>query len=93
MDKCLIYSQLNLIPISGLEKSLVYETLSIGLVWISVLLYSQLNLIWFGKVFGRKLIPRSGLEKCLVEMNQAGIVSAKTYLNADGELDLTLNSG
>ena len=26
-------------------------------------------------------------------MNQAGIVSAKTYLNADGELDLTLNSG
>ena len=49
--------------------------------------------IWFGKVFSRKLIPRSGLEKCLVEMNQAGIVSAKTYLNADGELDLTLNSG
>jgi len=44
-------------------------------------------------VFGRKLIPRSGLEKCLVEMNQAGIASAKTYLNADGELDLTLNSG
>ena len=26
-------------------------------------------------------------------MNQAGIASAKTYLNADGELDLTLNSG
>ena len=44
-------------------------------------------------MLGKNLIPRSGLDKCLVEMNQAGIASAKTYLNSDGELDLTSNSG
>ena len=33
------------------------------------------------------------MDKCMMDMNQAGIASAKSYVNLEGTLDLTTNSG
>ena len=38
-------------------------------------------------------ISRAAFDKCLMELNEAGIASISTFLNKDGGLDLTSNSG
>ena len=38
-------------------------------------------------------VSRAAFERCLVELNEAGVASISTFLNKDGGLDLTSNSG